>query len=199
MNRIYNALYRRIWYAINRNRYKKLGIKSFVVKPLIITPFCIEINDYVFIQSNSRIEGISFYEGIKFSPHIIIDNYCSIQQNLHLTCAESIYIGKNTAIAANVTITDIHHPYEDISLPIEKQQIIVNPVFIGEDCKIYNNVVILPGTEVGKHCTIGANSIVSGIIPDFCVVVGAPAKIVKRYCFDSAEWKRTDVQGNFIV
>lgn len=199
MNRIYHALYRRIWYAINRNRYKKLGIKSFVLKPLIITPFCIEINDYVFIQSNSRIEGISSYEGIKFSPHIIIDNYCSIQQNLHLTCAESIHIGKNTAIAANVTITDIHHPYEDISLPIEKQQIIVNPVFIGEDCKIYNNVVILPGTEVGKHCTIGANSIVSGIIPDFCVVVGAPAKIVKRYCFDSAAWKRTDVQGNFIV
>ena len=69
---------------------------------------------------------------------------------------------------------------------------------IEENCKIYNNVVILPNTKLGKHTTVGANSVVSGIFPDYCVIVGAPAKIVKRYCFEEQKWKKTDNNGNFI-
>jgi acetyltransferase-like isoleucine patch superfamily enzyme len=187
-----------MWYFFNKRRFIKLGVKSFVNKPIIITPFCVEIRDHVFIQANARIEGVINYENVKFNPQIVFDDYCTIQQNLHLTCAKSIYIGKNTAIAANVTITDINHPYEDIDVPIEKQLITVKPVYISENCKIYNNVVVLPGTYMGKHCTIGANSVVSGNIPDFSVLVGAPAKIVKRYCFKKKEWLKTDKQGNFI-
>jgi acetyltransferase-like isoleucine patch superfamily enzyme len=109
-----------------------------------------------------------------------------------------VYIGKHTAIAANVTITDIHHPYDDINTSIEKQQLIVTAVSIGDECKIYNNVVILPGTIIGKHCTIGANSVVSGNIPDYSVVVGIPAYIIKRYSTENKAWLKTDKDGNFI-
>ncbi|MDR7208987.1 acyltransferase [Flavobacterium piscis] len=199
MIRIYNALYRRFWHFYNKRSYKKLGVNTFVKNALIITPKYISISDNVFILPNSRIEGITSYEGVSFSPHIQISENCTIQQNLHLTCAENIFIGKNTAIAANVTITDINHPYENIDLPIEKHALIVTPVSIGDDCKIYNNVVILPGTKIGKHCVIGANSVVGGNFTDYCIVVGAPAKIIKRYCFDSASWKKTDGKGNFVV
>ncbi|SQA78050.1 putative lipopolysaccharide biosynthesis O-acetyl transferase WbbJ [Capnocytophaga ochracea] len=97
-----------------------------------------------------------------------------------------------------MTITDIYHPYEDIFIPIEQQDIEVSEIFIGENSKIYNNVVILPGTKLGKHTTVGANSVVSGIFLDYCVIVGAPAKIVKRYCFEEQKWKKTDNNGNFI-
>ncbi|MNK65838.1 2,3,4,5-tetrahydropyridine-2,6-dicarboxylate N-acetyltransferase [compost metagenome] len=192
------ALYRRIWYVLNKPAFKDLGRNVIVRKPLIITPGFISIHNNVSINYHARIEGFRSYEGEVFTPHIILDDFCTIQQNLHLTCAGSIYIGKNTGIAANVTITDIHHPYEDINLPIERQKIKVKPVSIGDDCKIYNNSVILPGSNIGKHCTIGANSIVSGIIPDFCIVVGAPAKIIKRYCFERGEWLKTDEKGDFL-
>jgi acetyltransferase-like isoleucine patch superfamily enzyme len=128
------------------------------------------------------------YEDVSFTPSIVICDNVTIQQNIHLTCANSVYIGKNTAIAANVTITDIHHPYEDITLPIEKQHIIVKDVVIGEDCKIYNNVVILPGVHIGRHVTIGANSVVTHNIPDYSVAVGSPARVVKQYSFDSDDW-----------
>ena len=147
---------RRIWYLFNFWKFKKLGRKSFVKNALIITPSCITIGNNVYIQPQSRIEGVSNYEAVSFLPEITIDDYCTIQQNLHLTCGEKIYIGKNTAIAANVTITDINHPYENIYLPIEKQPITTKNVYIGCDCKLYNNVVILPGTTIGKHCVIGA-------------------------------------------
>lgn len=198
MNRIYNALYRRFWHFYNKGSYKKLGVNAFVKNAMIITPKYISISDNVFIQPNSRIEGITSYEGVNFFPHIQISENCTIQQNLHLTCAENIFIGKNTAIAANVTITDINHQYENIDLPIEKQALIVAPVSIGEDCKIYNNVVILPGTKIGKHCVVGANSVVYGNFIDYCIVVGAPAKIIKRYCFEKNKWLKTDKEGNFI-
>ena len=53
------------------------------------------------------------------------------------------------------------------------------PVVIGDDCWIGGNVTIMPGVTVGKGCTVGAASVVTRDIPDFCVAVGAPARVVK--------------------
>lgn len=197
-SRIYKAIKHRIWYILSKPKFKRLGRRVFFYKPMLLTPSFITANDNVFVHFNARIEGITLYEGIKYNPEIILDDNCTIQQNIHITCAKHIYIGKDTAIAANVTITDIHHPYEDISIPIEKQRLLVDPVSIGSECKIYNNAIILPGTTIGKHCTIGANSVVSGNIPDYSVVVGIPGRIIKRYKEDIKEWVKTDKDGNFI-
>lgn len=184
-------------YVINLLRFKKCKLHSNIIKPFIVTYDCISIgNSYAY--NNARIEGVKRYNDVCFSPEIIIEDGVSIQQNLHLTCANKVVIGKNTAIAANVTITDIHHPYTDISIPIEKQNIEVKEVIIGEECKINNGAVILPGVHIGKHVAIGANSVVNKDIPDFCVVAGAPARIIKRYNPKSQQWEKTDKQGNFL-
>ncbi len=162
---------------------------GFVVKkPLIITPEAISWNTGVYVREHSRIEGVKVYEGVKYAPEIIFEKGVTIQQNVHITCAQKIIIGKNTAIAANVTITDIDHCYTDPNTPIENQPLIVTPVSIGQDSKIYNNSVILPGSNIGKHCVIGANSVVSGTIPDYSIAVGSPARVVKQYDFDRKEW-----------
>lgn len=179
-------------------RMRRCGHKTIIGKPLLFSPQYIEIGNCVYIWKNCRIEGVASYMGVKYNPLISIEDGVTIQQNFHLTCAKSIIIGKNTAIAANVTVTDIHHSYVDIHLSIERQNIITSPVIIGEDCKIYNNSVILPGVTIGKHVTIGANSVVTKDIPDYCVAVGAPVKIVKRYCFEQERWRRTDEVGNFV-
>jgi acetyltransferase-like isoleucine patch superfamily enzyme len=197
--RYFHNIYRRmITNSVYKYSLKFLGSNVIINKPLIITKKYLSVGNNVSIGPNCRIEGVASYEGVSFIPQIIFDDFCSIEQNLHLTCAEKISIGKNTAIAANVSITDIHHPYEDINIPIERQKIQVKAVAIGDDCKIYNNSVILPGTNIGKHCTIGANSVVSGDIPDYSVVVGTPGKIIKRYSFELEKWTRTDEKGNFL-
>lgn len=176
----------------------KIGKNSTILKPIFITPGSITIGDNVFIAWSARIEGVTQHQSKYFNPKIIFNDGVTVQQNLHLTCAESVEIGKNTSIAANVTITDIHHPYDDINLPIEQQRIVVDPVCIGDDCKIYNNTIIMQGTKIGKHCTVGGNSVVSGTFGDYCVIVGAPAKIIKRYSFEKNEWLKTDAKGEFI-
>ena len=187
-----------ITHVVYKRSLKSMGERTVIGKPLLMTPKCVSIGNNVLIWPNCRIEGITRYNDIDYTPEIFLDDFCSIQQNLHLTCANKIYIGKHTAIAANVTITDIHHQYENINKPIEEQDILVKQVHISDDCKIYNNAVILPGTHIGKHCTVGANSVVSGEFPDFSVIAGSPAKIVKRYNFDSLAWEKTNAKGEFL-
>lgn len=215
MNNILGFLFRKGSYHVKRQRIKHIinGLKtqcwyarfmvhcgkgSVIMPAFYLSPSHMELYNRVVIFDRARIEAVTKYVGILYNPRIILHDNVQIQQNLHLTCASKIEIGKNTAIGANVTITDIHHQYEDINLPIEQQAISIKDVFIGEDCKIYNNSVILPGTVIGKHCTVGANSVVNGTFPEFSVIVGSPARIVKRYSFEKQNWLKTDHKGNFL-
>lgn len=173
----------------NLLRFKRFHYTAKIKRALLITPKYVSVGKNVFIWNNARIEGVVERSNRNFTPEIIFEDNVSIQQNLHLTCATRVCIGKNTAVAANVTITDINHAYEDVMLPIEQQRIETKPVAIGEDCKIYNNAVILPGTNIGKHCVIGANAVVTRDIPDYSVAVGVPARVIKQYNFETEQWE----------
>lgn len=61
---------------------------------------------------------------------------------------------------------------------------------IGENCFIGYGAAIQAGTVLGRQCIVGANSVVRGEFPDYCVIVGAPARIVKRYNPVSGEWEK---------
>ena len=180
---------RAFYYLPHKLSFKEFHHSCIIKAPIIITPQFISLGRNVFLGHHARIEGIKQYNSAEFNPKIILADNVSVQQNLHLTCANRIEIGENTAIAANVTITDIHHPYDDVETAIERQDIIVKEVIIGADSKIYNNAVILPGVHIGKHVTIGANSVVTQDIPDYSVAVGAPAKVIKKYNFESNQWE----------
>ena len=95
-------------------------------------------------------------------------------------------------------ITDIDHDYNDITQPISKQNLIIKKTSIGENCFIGSGAKIQAGTILGKHCVIGANSVVRGHFPDYCVIVGVPARIIKKYDFACKEWKKTDKYGTFL-
>ena len=96
--------------------------------------------------------------------------------------------GVATAVSAaagdNVYITDHNHTYGDVTTPIGMQMLEEAPVHIGPGCWLATNVVVLPGTTIGRHVTVAAGAVVRGDIPDFCVVAGAPAKVVRRWTED---------------
>lgn len=192
-------LLRILQYPLNKIWFKEWHKSSYIKNPILISGRKnISVGANVIIMNNARIEAVKKYNDVLFHPNIIFKKRVSIQQGVHLTCADSIIIGENTAIAAYVTITDINHPYDDIFKPIEHQDIEVRPVVIGKDSKIYNGAVILPGVNIGNHVTVGANSVVTKDIPDYCVAVGAPAYIVKRYNFEKKKWMKTDKHGKFL-
>lgn len=59
---------------------------------------------------------------------------------------------------------------------------------IGNVAWIGENVCII-GASVGKNSVIGANSVVTRDIPDFCVAVGSPARVIKKFDFSDECWK----------
>ena len=61
---------------------------------------------------------------------------------------------------------------------------------IGDGSWLGTHVVIAGNVKIGKHCVIGANSVVTKDIPDYCVAAGIPAKIIKKYNFDTCTWDR---------
>jgi acetyltransferase-like isoleucine patch superfamily enzyme len=56
----------------------------------------------------------------------------------------------------------------------------------------------MAGVTIGTHAIIGANSVVTRDIPDYCVAAGIPSRIIKRYDFKTRNFLKTDPKGNFI-
>lgn len=199
MNRVRIALswlYTQLFY---RPFSIKMGKDVTICNPICLTSGYLNFGNRIFIRDFARIEGVKVYQGQFFSPQIKIFDSVTIEQNLPLTCADEISIGEHSSIGANVTITDIYHLHDDIQLKLSQQAIKTSKVYIGDNCNIFNNSVILPGTILGKSCVVGANTVVrGGIYPDYSLLVGVPAKVVKRYSTEHGMWVKTDEQGNFI-
>ena len=94
--------------------FKSIGSKSFLLKPMHITPEFIDIGQKVKIWHSARIEGVNSYANEIFSPQIFIDDGVEIQQRVHITCAGLLRIEKNTSIMSDVVITDITHGIEKV-------------------------------------------------------------------------------------
>lgn len=185
-----------IWY---QRFFGKIGKRSCIFRPLrLINPHNIFIGDGVRIYSDSRIETIEQWGDIKFSPKVVIGNGTSFEQRLHLTCASKIRIGHDTVVLADVMITDINHVYIEINVNVMKQPLEVKETSIGNNCLIGMGSRIMAGSRLGNHCIVGSNAVVNGEFPDYTVIVGIPAKIVKRYDPGSKQWKKTNNKGEFI-
>ncbi|MBL0484820.1 acyltransferase [Aeromonas caviae] len=175
----------------------EFGADSVIISPIKLSFHSTRIGERVYIGHHARIEAIRQHQQHYFTPRIEIGDDVSIEQRLHLVCIKQVSIGKGACISFDVMISDVEHEYREINNYIQRQDLIVNPTTIGEGCFIGSGVKINAGTVLGKQCIVGANSVVRGTFPDYCVIVGTPAKIIKRYCFDSNQWRKTDANGHF--
>ena len=102
-----------------------------------------------------------------------------------------IHVGDNVLIASNVLITNENHGMDpEAEIPYMDQDLSANDVTVGDGCWIGEKVTILPGSIIGKKSIIGAHSVVNGSIPDYSIAAGIPAKVIKRYNFNSHKWER---------
>ncbi len=108
-----------------------------------------------------------------------IGDRCLIGRGSGIVGHLSIEIGDDVWTGHHVYITDQNHGYADLDRPISQQVQPEQPVSIGAGSWIGHGTVVLPGARIGRHVVIGANSVVIGEIPDECVAVGAPARVIK--------------------
>ena len=128
---------------------------------------------------------------------MIFGNDVQINDFVHIAAAQKVDVGNNVLIASKVFISDIclgdYSDSEKMSDPYEHpkdRKLSAKPVIIHDDVWIGEMVSVLPGVEIGRGAIIGANCVVTKSVPEYSIVAGNPAKIIKRFDFESMEWKR---------
>jgi acetyltransferase-like isoleucine patch superfamily enzyme len=112
-------------------------------------------------------------------PVIRVGDRCLIGKGSGIVGHLEIVIGDDVWTGHHVYITDQNHGYADRDLPISQQVMPERPVSIGDGSWLGHGTVVLPGARIGRHVVIGANSVVTGEIPDYSVAAGVPARVVK--------------------
>lgn len=170
-----------------KSRFKLFGRKSYIYSPLSLNGM-----ENIIIGNNVV---IAYKTWLAALPHTG-ENECCLEIRdgaiighfNHIYATKKIIIEENVLTADRVYISDNLHGYSDVYTPIKNQPIIQNgEVVIGEGSWLGENVCVL-GVKIGKHCVIGANSVVTKDIPDYSVAVGIPAKVIKRYDTETCKW-----------
>ena len=188
MGNLQKKIHRKIWYIITqlyyRKSFKEIGKNSILFRPVqidhestIVIKENVSIYHSAWLMGNDQVE-VSMYIGAGTT----IGHYA------HLVAKKKVCLGENVLVADRVFITDCTHEYQDIHTPISQQPVkSIKDVSIGADSWIGENACII-GASVGRHCVIGANTVVIKDIPDYSIAVGSPAVIVKKYDFDLRQW-----------
>ncbi len=88
-------------------------------------------------------------------------------------------IGNDVMMGPDVMIFTQNHKTERLDIPMRLQTAPKEPVYIGDDVWIGARVIILPGRKIGEGVIIGAGAVVTKDGPDYAVVGGNPAKVIK--------------------
>ena len=177
--------------------FGRFGKYSEIQKPLrLYDTKNMYIGDHVIIMGNGRMECITNWGTKGYEPKLIIGDNTVIGQGTHITCAGKLIIGKNCMILPYVLITDITHTYECLDVSPLYSPIEVSETLIGDSCLIGMGARIMPGVKIGCHSVVGANAVVTQDVPDYSVVAGIPAKVIKYYDFSLGKWKKTNVEVN---
>ena len=114
-------------------------------------------------------------------PVVVIGERCNIGRGSSIVARCGVVIDDFVTTGPNVYITDHNHTYDHIDIPITRQWPAESPVRIKRGSWLGAGVTVLPGTTIGENVVVGAGSVVRGEIPDHTVIVGSPAKVVRRY------------------
>lgn len=156
--------------------------------------FCVTAGKSVYIGKSCSLKGkknITLGSSVTIRPFaqiwsgggtVRIGTGSEIGERCRISIANSLNIGEKVLLSPNVYITDCDHEYRNISVPVIDQGITQKgqTVSIGYGSYIGINAVIVGNVKIGKHCVIGANSVVTHNVPDYSVAVGSPAKVIKK-------------------
>ncbi len=180
----------------SNNRPKPRMITKLFINPFFHT----KGRGAIIVKRGSRIDVFPWHR-FDVGEKSIIEGQCIINNG-----AGDVIIGKNTLIGIGsiitgpvtignnilfgqrVFISGFNHGYQDTKAIIKDQPLDKHHSSVGDDTFIGTNATIIAGVNIGKRCQIGAGSVVTKDIPDYCVAVGNPAKVVKKFDNITQTW-----------
>lgn len=129
---------------------------------------------------------------------IVIGSNVQLNDYCHIASYKRIEIGDSVLIASRVFISDHNHGCYygshqcDSGSIVVKRRINGKAVVIRDNVWLGEGVVVLPGVTIGENTIVGANSVVTRSLPANTICVGAPAIVVKNFCFNKKKWIATN-------
>ncbi len=183
---------KKFWYPLinlkNRFLFGAYGKDVYIEPGVVINrPRYVHLGNHVRIKRNTSINlhpvDKRSKEGILF-----IGNDVIISEGCIISACNRIVIEENVGISPYVMIIDSSRKPGRIDRPSKEQDLNIGFIQIGADSWIAYGSCIMPNVTIGRHCIIGALSVVTRDIPSYSVAFGAPAKVVKQYDFERKEW-----------
>ena len=155
--------------------FNQLSSRNFERKSEILHQLLGEVGDGVWIEAPFYCD---YGQNIKLGKNTFLNFNCLFLDD------NSITVGKNGLIGPNVQIYTASHPLAAheriVADPEERYLTLTKAVHIGDNAWIGGNTLIMPGVTIGNNVTIGAGSLVTKDIPDNCLAMGSPCKVVRQ-------------------
>jgi acetyltransferase-like isoleucine patch superfamily enzyme len=137
----------------------------------------ITTGDHVSIARDSILicTGVIAHQG----KGIFIGTGTGINAGAYLGGQGGIHIGEQVIIGPGVQIFSENHNYEQPGVAIKDQGVTRLGVRIGDHCWLGGRVTVLDGVHIGKGCVVAAGSVVTKSCPDYSIIAGVPARIIK--------------------
>lgn len=186
-----------LWLLMPSGQHKpRLWVKMF------INPFKHKKGKHSVIRRRTRLDVFP-YNPFELGAYSVIEDFSTINNGVGAVQIGSktiigignviigpVSIGNNVMLAQNIVVSGLNHGYEDVSLPPSIQPVSTSQITIADDVWIGANSVVTAGVSIGKHAIIGGGSVVTKNIPDYSVAVGNPARVIKKYNFESKAWEK---------
>lgn len=196
---LYYAL-RKLFFVFYKRTFKSCESIFFAGSFCITGKKCIEIGK-LSAGRYFRMDAIQHaLDGLYYQPKITIGTNVSFGDNAHIGCTNRISIGNNVLFGSHVYISDHDHGIyggkEEHSSPLTPPAFrpltndayveIEDNVFVGEYAAILKNVTIKKGAIIGAH------AVVTKDVPEFSIVAGNPARVIRKYDFEKKRWLMPD-------
>lgn len=133
------------------------------------------------------------FNAFSLGEYSVVEDFCCINNavgdlhighhtriGLHNTLIGPVSIGNHVNLAQGVVVSGLNHNFQDITKRIDEQGVSTSPITICDDAWIGANSVITAGVTIGRHSVVAAGSVVTKDVPEYTVVAGSPARVIKK-------------------
>jgi len=140
-------------------------------------PGGISIGPESLVMKNALLHVYNFRElpraGISIGARSLVGEGCVLRGQGGISIGDDVYLGTLVQVLA------VNHVFADTTRPISQQGITAQGISIADGAWVGSGAILLDGVRVGRNAVVGAGAVVTRDVPDYCVAVGNPARVVR--------------------
>ena len=170
---------------------KMLGLKQWGTGSRTSAFFCSTVHHRIVIGKLHRLGPDCLSR--QFSPEITVGDDCYIGPACQFHSVKAISLGNGCVLSDQVYVSDVGHSMGPRAGLITDQAVISKgPLRLGQGCFVGFGSTILSGVLLGRHCVVGAHSVVTRSFDAYTMLAGNPARAIARFDLTTGEWVRLE-------